>query len=217
MVLDKSSKVNVFLLIIVTIVFTWSVFKPAKFLTWAAEISPAVVVLIIVISTYKKFRLTSLSYFIIAILSILTFIGGHYTYEEVPLFNWIKDEFHLNRNHYDRFGHFLKGLIVIVVRELLIRQTPLTKDNWLFGIATSIVLAIAALYEIIEWLSTKLSNTGEETKDFLGMQGDVWDAQWDMSLALIGSILSLLIFSKLHNRLIKKLNHLSKVQKNRES
>lgn len=213
MVLDKGTKVNFSLLIVVIIFFIWSVFKPAEFLTWVAEVSPAVVVLIIAIATYNKFRLTSLSYFIIAILSILTFIGGHYTYEEVPLFNWIKDEFHLNRNHYDRFGHFLKGLSVIVVRELLIRQTPLTKDNWLFGIATSIVLAIAALYEIIEWLSTKLPTAGKETKDFLGMQGDMWDAQWDMSFALIGSILSLLIFSKLHNKLLKKLNRLSTAPK----
>ena len=208
MVLDKGTKVNYSLLIVVGIVFIWSVFKPANFLTWVAEVSPAVVVLVIAIATYKKFRLTSLSYFIIAILSILTFIGGHYTYEEVPLFNWIKDEFHLNRNHYDRFGHFLKGLSVIVVRELLIRLTPLTKGNWLFGIATSIMLAIAALYEIIEWLSTKFPIGGQANKDFLGMQGDMWDAQWDMSLALIGSILSLLIFSKLHNKLLKKLNHL---------
>lgn len=213
LVLDKGTKVNFFLLIVVTIIFIWSVFKPAEFLTWVSEVSPAVVVLIIVIATYNKFRLTSLSYFIITILSILTFIGGHYTYEEVPLFNWIKDEFHLNRNHYDRFGHFLKGLGVLVVRELLIRQTPLTKGPWLFGISTSIVLAIAALYEIIEWLSTKLPNAGEGTKDFLGMQGDVWDAQWDMSLALIGSILTLLIFSKLHNKLLKKLNRLRTVPK----
>jgi len=213
LVLDKGTKVNLFLLIVVTIVFIWSVFKPAEFLTWVAEVSPAVVVLIIVIATYNKFRLTSLSYFIIAILSVLTFIGGHYTYEEVPLFNWLKDEFHLNRNHYDRFGHFLKGLGVIVVRELLVRHTPLPKDKWLFGIATSIVLAIAALYEIIEWLSTKFPNAGEGTKDFLGMQGDVWDAQWDMSFALIGSILSLLIFSKLHNKLLKKLNQLSTAPK----
>jgi len=178
-----------------------------------AEVSPAVVLLIIVIATYNKFRLTTLSYFIITILSILTFIGGHYTYAEVPFFNWIKDEFHLNRNHYDRFGHFLKGLFVIVVRELLIRQTPLTKGPWLFSIATSIVLAIAALYEIIEWLSTKFPNAGEGAKDFLGMQGDVWDAQWDMSFALIGSILSLLLFSKLHNKQLKKLNLHSRIPK----
>lgn len=206
MVWDKSTKIHIYLLIVVVLVFIWSVIKPLEFLTWVAEVFPAVVILIIVIAIYNKFRLTTLSYFIIALLSILAFIGGHYTYAEVPFFNWIKDEFHLNRNHYDRLGHFLKGLSAIVLRELLIRNTPLTKGSWLFGISTSIVLALAALYEIIEWLSTKLPHVGKENEDFLGMQGDFWDAQWDMSLALIGSILSLLIFSKLHDKLLNKLN-----------
>nr|WP_225942004.1 DUF2238 domain-containing protein [Sporosarcina limicola] len=189
---------------VVTVVFIWSVIKPAAYLDWLAEVSPAVVVLIIVIATYNKFRLTTLSYFIIALLSILTFIGGHYTYSEVPLFNWIKDEFDLQRNHYDRFGHFLKGLSAIVIRELLLRNTQLIKGTWLFGITVSMVLAIAALYEIIEWLSTKVSSGGKESKDFLGMQGDQWDAQWDMCLALVGSILALVIFSKLHDKLLKR-------------
>ncbi|PUB09452.1 DUF2238 domain-containing protein [Paenisporosarcina sp. OV554] len=213
MEVNNGTKVNFSLFVIVIIFFIWSVYKPAEFLTWVAEVSPAVVVLIIVIATYKRFRFTTLSYFIIALLSILTFIGGHYTYEEVPLFNWIKDEFHLNRNDYDRFGHFLKGLGVIVVREIVIRNTPLTKGTWLFGISTSIVLAVAALYEIIEWLSTKLPNAGHATKNFLGMQGDRWDAQWDMSFALVGSILSYLVFSNLHNKLLIKLQHLSVVPK----
>jgi len=202
--LDKGSKkLHFSLLLVVIIVFIWSVIKPATYLDWLAEVSPAVVVLIIVIATYNKFRFTTLSYFIIALLSILTFIGGHYTYSEVPLFNWIKDAFDLKRNNYDRFGHLLKGLSAIVVRELLLRHTQLTKGAWLFGITTSIVLAVAALYEIIEWLSTKISKGGEVSKDFLGMQGDKWDAQWDMSLALVGTILALLIFSKLHDKLLK--------------
>lgn len=202
--LGKSSKIHFALLLVVTVVFIWSVIKPAAYLDWLAEVSPAVVVLIIVIATYNKFRLTTLSYFIIALLSILTFIGGHYTYSEVPLFNWIKDEFDLQRNHYDRFGHFLKGLSAIVIRELLLRNTQLIKGTWLFGITVSMVLAIAALYEIIEWLSTKVSSGGKESKDFLGMQGDQWDAQWDMCLALVGSILALVIFSKLHDKLLKR-------------
>ncbi|MDX1805790.1 MAG: DUF2238 domain-containing protein [Paenisporosarcina sp.] len=202
---DKGTKLHISLLVVVIFVFIWSFIKPAVFWTWAAEAGPSVVALIIIILTYKKFRLTSLSYWIIALLSILTFIGGHYTYAEVPLFNWIKEEFNLQRNHYDRFGHFLKGLTAIVVREILIRNTPLTKGTWLFAISTSIVLAIAALYEIVEWLSTKLPHAKKATEDFLGMQGDEWDAQWDMSFALIGSILALIIFSNLHNLQLKKL------------
>lgn len=200
---SKHLKTHLTLLAIVTIVFIWSVIKPATYLDWLAEVSPAVVILSIVIATYNKFRFTTLSYCIIALLSILTFIGGHYTYSEVPLFNWIKEEFNLNRNNYDRFGHFLIGLSAIVIRELLLAFTPLTKSAWLSGITISIVLAIAALYEIIEWLSTKISKGGKISKDFLGMQGDKWDAQWDMSLAFVGAILALVIFSKIHDTLLK--------------
>lgn len=201
---NKHSKLHFALLLIVLAVFIWSAIKPATYLDWLAEVSPAVIALIVVISIYKKFKFTSLSYIIIALLSILMFIGGHYTFSEVPLFNWIKEEFHLHRNHYDRFGHFLKGLLAIVIREILLHKTPLKKGAWLSGISLSILLAIAALYEIIEWLSTKIPKSKELSKDFLGMQGDKWDAQWDMFFAFIGSILALLLFTKLHDRLLKK-------------
>ena len=166
MELEKISKVHIALLLVVTIIFIWSVIKPVSYLDWLAEVSPGVVILIIVIATYNKFRFTTLSYFIIAILSILTFIGGHYTYSEVPFFNWIQDEFDLQRNNYDRFGHFLKGLSAILIRELLLRKTQLTRGAWLFGITVSIVLAVAALYEIIEWLSTKISSGVKQQKIF---------------------------------------------------
>lgn len=201
---DKHWKIHVILLLIVVIIFVWSVIKPATYLDWLAEVSPAVVAIIIVVAIYNKFRFTTFSYVIIALLSILTFIGGHYTYAEVPLFNWIKEEFHLQRNNYDRFGHFLKGLMAIVIREILIRKTPLTKGAWLTGITISIMLAIAALYEIIEWLSTKVSKGGKGAKDFLGMQGDPWDAQWDMFSAFLGTILTLLLFTKIHDKLLKR-------------
>ncbi|MFC4183791.1 DUF2238 domain-containing protein [Saccharococcus thermophilus] len=188
----------------VTAVFIWSAIKPASYLSWLLEVSPAVVGLIIVIAAYNKFRFTTLSYAIIALLSISMFIGGHYIYSKVPLFNWIKDAYDLKRNHYDRFGHLLKGLFAIVLREILLRKTPLTKGPWLVTIVLSMSLAIAALYEIIEWLVSKISNGGEAAKNFLGIQGDIWDTQWDMLCSFIGSIVALLIFSKLHNRLLKK-------------
>ncbi|WP_107948674.1 DUF2238 domain-containing protein [Lysinibacillus parviboronicapiens] len=200
----KHLKIHLTLLFIVIGVFIWSIIKPVSYLDWLAEVSPGVIAIITVTAIYHKFRFTTLSYFIIALLSILTFIGGHYTYSEVPLFNWLKEEFHLQRNHYDRFGHFLKGLMAIVVREILLHKTQLAKGAWLSGITISIMLAIAALYEIIEWLSTKISKGGHVSKDFLGMQGDKWDAQWDMFLALIGTILTLLLFTKLHDKLLKK-------------
>lgn len=200
----KHLNIHFALLLVVMIIFIWSMVKPASYLDWLAEVSPAVVIVVLVIATYNKFRFTTLSYIIIALLSILTFIGGHYTYSEVPLFNWIKEEFHLHRNHYDRFGHFLKGLGVIVVREILVSFTPLKKGAWLSVISVSMVLAVAALYEIIEWLSTKISKGSQTSKDFLGMQGDKWDAQWDMSLAFVGAILTLMIFSKVHDKLLNK-------------
>ncbi|KAA9018330.1 DUF2238 domain-containing protein [Niallia endozanthoxylica] len=205
MIKEKSTKIHLFLLLAVAAVFIWSVIKPAGYLTWALEVTPAVVLLIIIIATYNTFRLTTLSYIIIAILAIMMFVGGHYTYSRVPLFNWIKDDFHFNRNHYDRFGHLLKGLLAIVIRELLLRKTPLTKGPWLGTITISISLAIASLYEIIEWLVSKITKGGKAAKDFLGTQGDIWDTQWDMSLTLGGSILALFIFSKLHNRLLKNV------------
>lgn len=203
---NKHFKIHVTFLAIALIVFIWSVIKPSSYLDWLAEVSPGIVAIIIVVYIYPIFRFTTISYLIITLLSILTFIGGHYTYSEVPLFNWIKEEFDLHRNNYDRFGHFLKGLLTIVIREILIRKTPLTKGAWLTGISISILLAIAAFYEIIEWLSTRISKGSKGAKDFLGMQGDRWDAQWDMSLALLGSIITLLLLTKLHDKYLKRLN-----------
>ncbi|WP_420768124.1 DUF2238 domain-containing protein [Parageobacillus thermoglucosidasius] len=201
---DGSRKIHLFLLLVIVAVFIWSAIKPASYLTWALEVSPAVVGLIIVITIYHRFRFTTLSYVIMAVLAILMFVGGHYVYSRVPLFDWIKDTYDLKRNHYDRFGHLLKGLFAIVLREILLRKTPLTKGTWLFAIVVSMSLAIAALYEIIEWLVAKISKGGEASKNFLGIQGDIWDTQWDMLCSLIGSIVALLIFSKLHDKLLKK-------------
>ncbi|KQL19400.1 DUF2238 domain-containing protein [Cytobacillus solani] len=204
MVRDKGTIIHILLLLLVVSVFIWSVIRPAGYLIWTMEVLPAVVVLVIVIVTYNKFRLTTLSYVIIAILSITMFIGGHYTYSKVPLFNWIKDYFDLNRNHYDRFGHFLKGLFAIVIREILIRKTPLVRGPWLLAVTLSFSLSIGALYEITEWLASKITKGKKASTEFLGTQGDVWDSQWDMSLTLVGSILAIIIFSKLHNKLLEK-------------
>jgi putative membrane protein len=197
--------IHLLLLLVVLAIFIWSLIKPTGgYLSWVLEVTPAVVVLIIALVTYNKFRLTTLSYVIIAILAILMFVGGHYTYSKVPLFNWIKDTFDLKRNHYDRFGHLIKGMFAIVIRELLLRKTLITKGAWLFGIVTSISLAIGAMYEIIEWLSFMITKGGKAAKDFLGNQGDIWDAQWDMLFTLVGTIIALLFLSKLHNKLLRK-------------
>lgn len=206
MLKEKGTKLHLLLLVVVLAVLIWSLIKPHGYLIWTMEALPAIVALIILLATYKRFRLTTLSYFIIALLSITTFIGAHYTYTKVPFFNWLKDHFELNRNHYDRFGHFLKGLLAIVLREITIRKTPLKKGPWLTAITLSYILAISALYEIIEWLASVISKGGKASEEFLGSQGDRWDAQWDMSLTFLGAILALLFLSKLHNKLLKKKN-----------
>ncbi|MEH7438019.1 DUF2238 domain-containing protein [Neobacillus drentensis] len=191
------------LLLAVIAVFIWSIIRPASYSSWVLEVTPAIIVLIIALSTYNKFHLTTLSYLIITIMAILMFIGGHYTYSKVPFFNWIEDTFDLKRNHYDRFGHFSKGMFGIVIREILLRKTLLTKGI-LFWIVTSISLAISAMYEIIEWISFIIGKGGKTAKNFLGNQGDIWDAQWDMLLTLAGTILALLFLSKLHDKLLQK-------------
>lgn len=196
--------IHVLLLLAVIAVFIWSIIKPASYSSWVLEVTPAIIILFIVLLTYKKFRLTTLSYVIIALMAILMFVGGHYTYSKVPLFNWIKDTFDFKRNHYDRFGHFAKGFFSIVIRELLLRKSGLTKGNWLFWIVTSISLAISAIYEIIEWISYIIGKGGKTAKNFLGNQGDIWDAQWDMALTLTGTIVALLFLCKLHNWLLQK-------------
>lgn len=201
---NKDISKHFFLLFVVMIVLIWSLIKPEEgYMVWLMEVLPSIIVLIFLISIYTKFRLTTLSYAIIALLTILTFIGGHYSYSKVPIFNWIKDYFELQRNHYDRFGHFLKGLMVIVIIEILLRKTTLIISKTTTFIALCITLAMGAFYEIVEWTSTKIPKGGKTTKDFLGMQGDKWDAQWDMALLLVGSILAVLFFTKLLYRRLK--------------
>jgi putative membrane protein len=193
------------LLFIILVVLIWSLIKPVEgYMVWLMEVLPSIVVLIFLISIYNKFRLSTLSYVIITLLVLLTFIGGHYSYSKVPFFNWIRDYFDLQRNHYDRFGHFLKGLMVIVIIEVLLRKTTLLKSKTTTFIALCITLAIGAFYEIIEWASTTIAKGEKATKDFLGMQGDIWDAQWDMFLLLAGSILSVLFLTKLLYKMIEK-------------
>lgn len=200
---QRSKWIHLFLLFVVVAVFIWSSIKAASYLTWVLEVTPSVIGIIILLFTYRKFRFTTLSYLIMTVLMILMFIGGHYTYDDVPLFNWLKEKLHTQRNEYDRFGHFAKGFFAIVIREFLIRKSCLRPSKWLFTITLSFILAIAALYEIMEWLGAEI--LGRSAKDFLGTQGDVWDSEWDMSLAFLGGIFCLIILSHLHNKFLKKM------------
>lgn len=203
----NSTKIHLSLLFIIIVVLIWSIIKPFRYMNWAAECVPTLIGLFILIITYHRFRLTTMSYVIITLLSILMLIGGHYTFAKVPLFDWIKEAFDLKRNDYDRFSHFLKGLFTIVIREFLIRKVRIERGALLAIISVGILLSIAALYEILEMIFYKILKGSQVSQRFLGMQGDIWDSDWDMTVALIGSILSLLLLSKLHDKALKKLKN----------
>ena len=192
------------LLGIFLLIFIWSAINPKDWFTWVLEVLPAVIGLIIILATYRRFRLTTLVYILITMHASILVIGGHYTYAEMPFFNWLQDTFELSRNYYDRLGHFVQGFVpAIIVREILLRKSPLQPGRLLFFIVVCICLAISATYEFIEWGVAIAS--GSEAEAFLGTQGDVWDTQWDMLLALIGAIISLLFLSKLHDRYLCRI------------
>ena len=160
--------------------------------------------ILLLVASYRNFPLTPLLYRLLAFHALILMIGGHYTYAEVPLFNWIRDSFELARNHYDRLAHLVQGFVpAILAREILLRKSPLRPGGWLFLIVTSICLAFSALYEMLEWLAAVLSE--EAAASFLGTQGDHWDTQWDMFLALNGAMLSQFLLSRPHDRALASL------------
>lgn len=168
-------------------------------LTWTLETLPVMIGIVVLVLTWRSFPLTPLLYRLLAIHAVILMIGGYYTYAEVPLFNWLRDTFELSRNHYDRIGHFAQGFIpAILAREILIRRSPLSEGRWLFLTVTSICLAFSALYEMIEWWAALVNE--EAAASFLGTQGDQWDTQWDMFLALNGAIMSQLLLGRVHDR-----------------
>ncbi len=182
-----------------SIVFIWSGIRPHDYFTWFLEVFPAVIGLTAIAITRKSFPLTPLTYWLVLIHAIILMIGGHYTYAEVPLFNWIRDFFALARNDYDKVGHFAQGFVpAIVAREILIRTSPLWSGKWLSFLVVCVCLAISAFYELIEWWVAVASGTAADA--FLGTQGYAWDTQSDMAFALLGSIVALVCLSRVHNR-----------------
>lgn len=193
--------IHFFLLISFVVVFIWSAYKPYQLGTWFLEVTPIVLGTIIIIYTYNKFRLTTPVYLLLCLGAIIVLIGGHYTYGKVPLFNWLQDSFHLGRNYYDRFGHFVGGFVwALTLREILLRTSPFRKGKLLITIVLGLVLGLSALYELVEWCVAIMLGGGAEA--FLGLQGDIWDTHWDMSLALAGAIVCLLSLSWIHNRFL---------------
>lgn len=182
----------------------WSGIQPKDYLTWMLETAPALIAFIALIATRQKFRLTDLAYSLILVHSLILMIGGHYTYAEVPLFDWLKDVFNFERNNYDKVGHFAQGFIpAIIAREILIRNHVVEHIKWLNFLVICICLAISAFYELIEWWVALLSKKAAEA--FLGTQGHTWDTQSDIACALLGAILALILLSRIHDRQIGKL------------
>lgn len=166
---------------------------------WAMENFFPVSMLAATIIVYPHFKFTRLAYYLIFVYLFVQSYGGHYTYALAPPFNWLRDEFHLSRNHYDRLAHFMLGfLMAIPIREILVRYIN-TSRRWMAFITASIVLATGAFYEFIEWWVAVLVSPDLGDK-FLGTQGDIWDTHWDMFLALVGAILALAIFMRVHDR-----------------
>ena len=185
------------------VVLIWSGINPKDYFTWFLEVLPALIGFIILAVTYTRFRLTPLTYLLILIHCIILMVGGHYTYAEVPLFDWIRDTFAMERNNYDKIGHLAQGFIpAIIAREILLRKKVIMHKNWLSFIVICICLAISAVYELLEWWAALLS--GEAAEAFLGTQGYVWDTQSDMGLALVGSVIALIVLSKVHDRQLRE-------------
>ncbi len=193
-----------FLLSAFAVVFAWSAIRPHDYFTWFLEVVPAIIGLAVLGVTYRWFRFTPLVYTILLLHAIILMVGGHYTYAEVPLGNWVRDAFHLGRNHYDRLGHFAQGFVpALVAREVLIRR-KVVKRGWLYFVVFSICMMVTAVYELFEFAVAKATGTAADA--FLGSQGDQWDTQWDMTMCFIGCNVALLTMGRWQDRQIENMN-----------
>ncbi len=178
----------------------WSGVQPCGRFNWLMETVPAILGALALVAVYGRFRFTTTSYVLVWIFSLILMTGGHYTYADVPIGNWARDAFGLSRNHFDRLGHFFQGIIpAMLARELLLRTSPLRAGKWLFVLSVSVALAISAGYELFEWRYAVMFG-GQQAEDFLGSQGDAWDAQNDMFMALCGAVVAQLALGRLQLR-----------------
>jgi len=187
------------------VVATWSAWHPHDYFTWMLEVFPAFIGLAVLAVTYPRFHFSYAVYVLILAHMAILFVGGHYTYANVPLFNWVRDYFHQQRNNYDRVGHFAQGFVpALIAREVLLRRRIVAKRGWVPFLVISICMAISAMYELFEWRVAV--GTGSAADAFLGTQGDVWDTQEDMATALIGAAVAMIFFSRLHDRWMAGMN-----------
>lgn len=184
----------------------WSIINPKEGFTCFLEIIPAIIGLLILVFTFRKFRFTDFTYLFILVHCIILFVGGHYTYADVPLFDWIKEVLDQSRNNYDKVGHFAQGFVpALIIRELFIRKNVIANKSFFNFIIVSICLAISAAYEWIEWAVSLM--TGEGGDAFLGTQGYIWDTQSDMLFATIGALCALVFLSKVQDNYLEKISH----------
>ena len=185
-------------------VLVWSGWRPHDYPTWWLEVLPALIALAVLAYTRKSFPLTRLGYTLILVHAVILMVGGHYTYAEVPVGDWVREWTGGERNNYDKLGHFAQGFIpAIIAREVLVRNAVVARRGWLAFIVVSICLAISAFYELVEWWVALLSS--EAAESFLGTQGYVWDTQSDMLLALIGAVAALILLARFHDRELNTL------------
>ena len=183
-----------------------SAIGPTDWVNWISETFPAWIGAAVLVATWRRFPFTPLAYTLVFLFACILFAGGHYTYAAVPLGEWMKGWFGFQRNHFDRLGHFFQGLVpAILVREMLLRQTALRPGARVFWLCTAAALAVSALYEIFEWQYAIVFG-GAAATDFLGSQGDPWDAQQDMTMALLGAAASQVLLARLHDRQIAALS-----------
>ncbi|HET7424622.1 MAG TPA: DUF2238 domain-containing protein [Gemmatimonadales bacterium] len=195
----RSSRYELGLLLSLVVLLVLSGIHPHDYFTWVLEVFPILIGAPILVWVYPRFRFTRLVYTLLWLHAIILMVGGHYTYAQVPLGFWMEHAFGFTRNHYDRIGHFAQGFIpALLAREIFIRTSPLRESRWLPFVVICFCLAFSAFYELIEFWTALAS--GSAATDFLGTQGDPWDTQWDMQLALIGAIVSLLTLSRVHDR-----------------
>jgi putative membrane protein len=181
-----------------------SAIRPHDYFTWLLEVAPIFIGAAILIPTCRRFPLTPLAYRLLFVHALILMVGGHYTYAEVPLGFWVRDALGLARNHYDRLGHFAQGFVpAILAREVLLRRSPLRPGKWLFFLVCCVCLAVSACYEFVEWWTAV--TTGDSATAFLGTQGDPWDTQWDMFLALVGATTAQLTLARVHDRQLDRL------------
>ena len=186
-------------------VLAWSAVRPHDYFTWFLEVLPILLGLPVALALHRRFPLSTLLLVLLWWHSVILIFGGHYTYARVPLGDWAMHWFGWTRNNYDKLGHFAQGFVpAILTREILVRASPLKGSRWLGFLVVSVCLAFSALYELMEWAVAVVS--GAAADDFLGTQGDPWDTQTDMAMALVGAILAMLVISRWHDRSLAKLN-----------